>query len=257
VTPAPSPAPRALRVASFNIRNGRALDGRNSWWCRRRATAAAIAGLGADVVGLQEAFGFQLRWLLGQLVGVAAVVVGRDDGRRGEHSPIVARTATVRTLSDRTRWFGATPDTVGTRLPEARFPRIATVAELEVVATGAHVQVVCTHLDASDRGRRLTSAEQLVTWLDPSLPRVIVGDLNARPGAPELEPLLAAGYRHALPADAGGTNHDFTGRTDGKRIDHILVSADIEVVDAHVEHPRPFGRLPSDHWPVVADLLIP
>jgi endonuclease/exonuclease/phosphatase family metal-dependent hydrolase len=247
----------SLRVATFNIRNGRALDGRNAWWCRRRATAAAIAGLGADVVGLQEAYGFQLRWLVGRLDGVAAVGRGRDDGKRGERTPLVTRSATVRVLSERTRWYGDTPDQPGTKLPDARFPRVATIAELEVLATGGRVQVVCTHLDAHDRGRRRASAEQLVTWLDLSLPRVIVGDLNAVPGTPELEPLLAAGYLPALPPGAGGTNHDFTGRTDGKRLDHILVSPDIEVLDAQVEHPQPFGRLPSDHWPVVADLVLP
>jgi endonuclease/exonuclease/phosphatase family metal-dependent hydrolase len=246
-----------LRVATFNIRNGRALDGRNTWWCRRRAVAAAIAGLGADVIGLQEAYRFQLRWLLRHLDGVAAVGAGRDDGRRGEHTPLVTRSSAVRVLAERTRWFSGAPDAPGTKLPDARFPRIATIAEVEVLSTGARAQVACTHLDAHDRGRRVASAEQLVTWLDPSLPRIVLGDLNAVPGSPELEPLLAAGYRSALPAGAGGTNHDFTGRTDGRRLDHILVSPEIEVAGAQIEHPRPSGRLPSDHWPVVADLVLP
>jgi endonuclease/exonuclease/phosphatase family metal-dependent hydrolase len=51
-----------------------------------------------------------------------------------------------------------------------------------------------------------------------------------------------------------GTTHHFSGRIDGRQIDHILVSREIDVLDAQVAHPRPFGRLPSDHWPVVARL---
>ncbi|HJR24407.1 MAG TPA: endonuclease/exonuclease/phosphatase family protein, partial [Acidimicrobiales bacterium] len=54
-----------LRVATFNVRNGRALDGFvRAWPFRRRAVVAAIASLDADVVGLQEAYRFQLRSLL-------------------------------------------------------------------------------------------------------------------------------------------------------------------------------------------------
>jgi endonuclease/exonuclease/phosphatase family metal-dependent hydrolase len=246
-----------LRVASFNVRNGRALDGRNSWPCRRRAAAAAVAGLDADVVGLQEVFAFQQRSLLRRLDGYVAVGRGRDDGRRGERTPLLLREATVRAVAHATRWYGDDPDRPGTRLPGARFPRIATLATVEVRATGALAQVVCTHLDASRRDARRAAAEQLAGWLDPSLPRVVVGDLNARPDAPELAPLLAVGLRHALPPAAGGTNHDFTGRTDGQRIDHILVSEEVEVLAAEVAHPRPGGRLPSDHWPVVADLVLP
>jgi endonuclease/exonuclease/phosphatase family metal-dependent hydrolase len=245
-----------LRIATFNIRNGRAYDGRNSWPCRRRAAAAAITGLEADIVGLQEVFAFQLRSLLRRLDGCSALGAGRDDGRRGERTPLVLRDATVRAVSHATRWYGDDPDQPGTRLPGARFPRIATLAVVEVRATGAHLQVACTHLDAASPANRTASAEQLVGWLDPALPRVVVGDLNARPDAPELAPFLAAGLRQALPADAGGTNHDFTGRTDGQRIDHILVSEEVEVVAARIDHSRPAGRLPSDHWPVVADLRL-
>jgi endonuclease/exonuclease/phosphatase family metal-dependent hydrolase len=246
-----------LRVATFNIRNGRAWDGRNSWPCRRRATAAAIAGLDADVVGLQEVFAFQQRSLLRQLDGYAAVGRARDDGRRGERTPLLLREASVRAISHVTRWYGDDPDRPGTRLPEARFPRIATLAEIEVRPSGARAQVVCTHLDAASAANREAAAEQLAGWLDPALPHIVVGDLNAGPGAAALAPLLAAGLSQALPADAGGTNHDFTGRTDGQRIDHILVSAGIEVLDARIDHARPGGRLPSDHWPVVADLRLP
>jgi endonuclease/exonuclease/phosphatase family metal-dependent hydrolase len=246
-----------LRVATLNIRNGRAFDGRNSWVCRRRATAAAIAGLDADVVGLQEVFAFQQRSLLRRLDGYEALGAGRDDGRRGERTPLLVRQATVQAVSHTTRWYGDEPDQPGTRLPGARFPRVATLAVVEVRSTGARAQVVCTHLDAASASNRQAAAAQLAAWLDPALPQIVVGDLNARPDAAELAPLLAAGLRHALPPDAGGTNHDFTGRTDGQRIDHVLVSAGVEIRSARIDHTRPGGRLPSDHWPVVADLRLP
>ena len=82
---------------------------------------------------------------------------------------------------------------------------------------------------------------------------IVVGDFNAVPSDVEAwAPLFAAGLEPALAADAPGTAHDFTGRTDVPRLDHILVSRHWEVHDAGVVTARPRGRLPSDHWPVRA-----
>jgi endonuclease/exonuclease/phosphatase family metal-dependent hydrolase len=244
----------ALRVASFNLRNGRALDGRHAWPFRRRVTAEAVDGLHADLAGLQEAYGCQWRYLVRRLDRYDAVGRGRDP-RGGEAAPLLLARERVRALEHRTRWFGDTPDRPGARLPGARHPRIATIASVEVDGT-TRVQVANVHLDSVSVERRLRSTTQLVGWLDPEVPGIVLGDLNAGPDAPELQPLLDAGFRHALPAGAGGTAHQWTGRTDGPRIDHILVRGDIAVAGAEVQHPRPGGRLPSDHWPVVADLLV-
>ena len=45
--------PPALRVATFNVRNGIAFDGLDSWPLRRHTTAQAVAGLDADLIALQ------------------------------------------------------------------------------------------------------------------------------------------------------------------------------------------------------------
>ncbi|HET9444095.1 MAG TPA: endonuclease/exonuclease/phosphatase family protein [Acidimicrobiales bacterium] len=245
-----------LRVATFNIRNGRALDGWNSWPFRRRAVADTIANLDADLLGLQEVFAFQLRWLRGRLPGYLDVGAGRGV-RGGERCPVLFRAGRARLLDHRTRWFGEEPDHPGSRLPGARFPRIATVCRLELVPGGRHLQLACTHLDERAERRRIRSAEQLAGWLDPDLPRIVVGDLNAEPGSPVLAELESAGLRPALPADApGGTSHRFSGSREGRRIDHVLVSGHFEVVAASVAHAVVGERLPSDHWPVVAELRL-
>ena len=53
------------------------------------------------------------------------------------------------------------------------------------------------------------------------------------------------------------THHSFSGRVKGTRIDHILVPGGVQVTDARIVHDRPSGRLPSDHWPVVATVSVP
>ncbi len=244
-----------LRVASFNVRYGRAPDGRHAWWLRRRACAAAVRGLAADVLALQEVLPGQRRYLERRLPGGVWCGRGRDAGG-GEASPVVVADARLAVHDHVTRWYGATPDEPGTRLPGASHPRVATLARVEVRATGQVLQVVSTHLDQRSDERRAASITQLAGWLDPAVPRIVLGDLNCGPDDPVLAPLLDAGLRHALPDDGCGSVHGFRGTTAGPRIDHILVSDDLEVGAAGVEHPRPWHQLPSDHWPVVADLAL-
>jgi endonuclease/exonuclease/phosphatase family metal-dependent hydrolase len=245
-----------IRVCSFNLRNGLAFDGCNSWPCRRRATLAVLAGIDADVAGLQEAFGFQAHYLARHLPDVGVSGDGRSARRRGERCCVLHREATLELVSADTRWFGEHHHHPGTRLPGASFPRVATIVELAIRATGQRFRFVNTHLDEHRDDNRVRAAEQLVEWLGDG-PAVLAGDLNATPTSEAVRTLEAAGLRQALPPDAGGTNHGFTGRTDGRRIDHILVSGHWEVADGRVVTERPGGRLPSDHWPVVADLRLP
>jgi endonuclease/exonuclease/phosphatase family metal-dependent hydrolase len=229
----------ALVVASFNLRNGRAFDWLHSWPFRRGATAEVVRGLDADVLGLQEAYGFQLHSLLRRVDGYVAVGDGRNGGRRGERTPVLVR---GQVESHVTRWF----DVQG-----GRFPRIATTAR--VVVRDTALTFTSTHLDESSGERRAASLEQLVSWLatEPG-PHVVVGDFNATLDAPMFDGFAALGLRSALPAEARGTSHHFTGRFDGRRIDHIFVPVSAQVLDASVVH----GPMASDHWPVRARVLL-
>ncbi|MGC4937633.1 endonuclease/exonuclease/phosphatase family protein [Kribbella sp. DT2] len=240
-----------LRVATFNIRNSSAPDGDDSWPVRRESTVAAIEELAADVVGLQEVLPDQLAYLRERFSGWEIVGVGRDDGvSGGEHSVVMVRPGPWAVKSFETRWLSPTPETPGSVGWDADLTRIATLVRLE--SAGLRVGVLNTHYDHLGEVARLESSRLLDQWATPDHPWILMGDLNAEPGSPPLEVLTAAGWTDALPADAGGTFHDFTGVA-GERIDHILVKR-LQVVEAAVAHHRPGGRLPSDHWPVAATL---
>lgn len=245
---------RRLRVATFNIRNGRAFDRANSWPLRRRATLATLAHLDADIVGLQEVYGFQLRWLLRRLPGYVAVGDGRNGSGRGERSPVLLRTSAAQLMEARTHWYGGGGP--GSRLPGAQFPRVATVVDLVVEPSGPTVQVVNTHLDEASEASRLRSAEEVLTLLETDTPQLILGDFNARPDSPVLARLIGAGLRPVAPADGAGTAHRFRGGTEGPQLDHILVSRHWTNNGCVVATDRTSRRLPSDHWPLVADLSL-
>ena len=74
--------------------------------------------------------------------------------------------------------------------------------------------------------------------------------------------LLAAGLRDPLGhlgagGPGAGTHHRWDGRTDWTRIDFVLVTQEWRVRSAAVVQDPVDGRLPSDHWPVIASIALP
>jgi endonuclease/exonuclease/phosphatase family metal-dependent hydrolase len=251
-----------LRVATFNIRNSSAPDGDNSWVLRREATAAAIEALEADVVGLQEVLPDQLEYLRERFAEYEIVGAGRDDGvHAGEHSVVMVRPGDWRVESHETRWLSTKPTTPGSVGWDADLTRIATLVRL-AHPDGALVGIANTHYDHLGEVAQLESSKLIDRWTaaEPERCWVVLGDLNVEPDSLPLKVFREAGWLDAVPAEAGGTFHDFSGATDRERIDHIFVKRSRSagkswrVVDAEVSHYRPGGRLPSDHWPVVATL---
>ena len=244
-----------LRVATFNIRTARGRDGRDRWRRRRDICVAAIRGFSADVVGLQEVRPRQLADLRRAFPAATLVGEGRDQRGGGEHATVLVRAGGWQIESSETRWLSTNPNRPGSIGWDARLTRVVTLARLR---RGAHrLGVANTHFDQG-RLARERSAALIVEWLaeEPDRPWIVLGDLNDVPGSPALRLLAEAGYRDPLPRDAGGTEHGFTGAIDRKRIDYVLAGPGVEVSAAWISHHRPWGALPSDHWPVVADLVV-
>ncbi len=254
--------PAPLRVATFNIRTGLGRDGRNSWPLRSGVCAASIAGLAADVVGLQEVHAFQERGLARRLPGYAGAGAGRSDGRcRGERCTVAYLTSRLRLDAWTVRWFSDTPWAPGSRSWGNPITRIATLCRFSDLRTGHRFGVANAHWDGASAASRSRSAEALLDWLDPRLPWIVLGDLNATAGDPSLARLVGGGLRDTLAhlgerGPLAATHHRWDGSTDGTRIDYVLVGDGWDVLEARIDHARPYGRLPSDHWPVVADVSL-
>jgi len=246
-----------MRVATYNIRNGRAIDPSSFWWARRRSLAAVIDRIDADIWAFQEAYDFQRRYIRRRVLAGelwSDVGDGRNGGGRGEQVPIFFRRATLSAQSDSTRWFGGSPDVPGSRQQGAAMPRIATSVEL-VLPDDRVVQIVNLHLDHQEAERRAASISQLVEWfIDRRTPRptIIMGDFNGPRTEDGFDALREAGMQSALPDDAGPTSNGFGRRLDEQhQIDHVFVSSDFVVRAATVD--RSAGHA-SDHYPVVVDL---
>lgn len=258
-----TPPSLSLTVACFNIRNGLALDGRNHWLLRRRRTLRWIRDLDADVLGLQEVHGFQRRAIARALPDHALAGRGRGARGMGEQVPILLRPPlSIEEIEH--RWFGDTPTVPGTLLAGSRPPRITTTVTARHPASGMRFRVLNTHLDHRDETNRVASARQLVRDVRTDLPAILLGDFNTRPGSSGVFEVLAdAGWRRLRYEGSSfngwrhGTDHP------SGQIDQILVrDGDGDGDDDDVRWVGENARLvttsadllPSDHWPLVADL---
>ncbi len=86
-------------------------------------------------------------------------------------------------------------------------------------------------------------------------PLVVAGDLNAPDDSPVVQALLAAGLADSFSTSGRGFGftygHSMRAGLSFLRIDHILASRDVTVVDSFVGE----GRA-SEHRPVIADLIL-
>lgn len=235
-------------VMTFNLRNSAMRDrGERSWASRRKVAIATIRGQAPDVVGFQEVSPRQRADLEEGLVGYHSRGTGRDGGGRGEQCPIFWKMER-RALDSGTFWLSPTPQRPS-RGWDARMRRICTWVSFEGLT------VFNTHLDFAGRESRRQALRLIDRRARGSV--VVMGDFNERPGSPTLESLgLIDAYDVIHPDSREFTTfHSFQGteRKVGPRLDYIMVSPDLEVVNAEIVQ-SVASRLPSDHAAVVARL---
>jgi endonuclease/exonuclease/phosphatase family metal-dependent hydrolase len=262
-TQAPPRAP--ITVMTFNIRYGTANDGDNRWAARKDFLIDVIREQAADVIGLQEALDFQIDEITAALPVYAVIGVGRNDAaRKGEYAAILFRRDRFQVADAGTFWFSDTPSVVASTSWGNRITRICTWARL-VDRDGRAFWHANVHLDHESQPSREKSAQLLRRRIDerafPKEPVVVTGDFNAGEANPAVMAMTAGGafvdtFRVKYPDEkVAGT---FTGfdatKINGEKIDYIFAPAGSDVLSAGIVRTARAGRLPSDHFPVVAQV---
>ncbi|MFG3282649.1 endonuclease/exonuclease/phosphatase family protein [Streptomyces sp. NPDC048111] len=243
-----------LRVATYNVHAGAGLDG--VFDLDRQA--AALRALHADVIGLEEV---DVHWgARSQDRDVAAELAARL-GMRVSFAPIYSldpvqpggprREFGVAVLS-RYPVLGAENHEItrlSTQDPHPVPEPAPGFGEVRVRVRGVPVHVYVTHLDyrgdPSVRVAQVADTRRIMN-ADRHARKVLLGDFNAVPSAPELAPL----WRELTDAEPGAGT--FPADVPDRRIDFVAVERGVvRVRDAAVAE-----TLASDHRPVVADLLI-
>ncbi len=260
-----------LRLMTYNIRFDNPADQGTqiSWTARRDRVASVIRFHRPAVFGIQEGLLHQVMDLEDRLDGYEWVGVGRKSGG-DEYSAIFYRTGRVELLAHDTFWLSTTPNEPGSKSWEAGLPRIATWVRVRDRTTGDTLLVVNTHFDHESQEARTKSA-RLIAQAVPGLARnasaAVMGDLNAEPDAPAIDalqgPEAPGTLRDAITVTEtphhgpiSTFNHFNPTVLPERRIDYVFVSADVRVLRHGHLGTRWGGHFPSDHLPVVVDLLL-
>ncbi len=261
-----------LRLMSFNIRNGRAKDGENKWENRKDFVCDVIKESSSDIIGLQEAFHFQLEYIKKKLPYLSAIGEGRDGGKNGEYSAILFRSRRFSVKDSGTFWLSDTPE-IKSKGWGNRYLRICTWACLNDLQTGELFYVYNTHFDHQSQNARFRSAKLIARRISERkhpAPFVLMGDFNANEdndvvvylkggkvsGESEKSPIqLEDSFRVLHPADKDvGTGGGFDGRKNGPKIDYIFIPQGWKTTQAAIIRIDREGKFPSDHFPVFAEI---
>lgn len=262
-----------LHVMSFNIRFGTANDGKDSWPFRHQLVAETIKKFNPDLLGVQEALGFQIAYLQTNLEDYAFHGAGRDDGKKkGEFCGIYYREDRFEKLDAGHFWLSETPDEPGSVSWDSSLTRMASWVKLKDKRNDRVLVFINTHFDHRGAKARFESAKLIRAFAnkqDKDTAIIITGDFNAGEGSKPYSAFikrdadledgqrkLLDAYRLAHPdkQEKEGTFNGFRGNAGGSRIDWVLHDDQFKVISSDIDRHHDEDRYPSDHFPVNAVL---
>jgi len=263
--------PEPMRVMTFNIRLDSPNDGANIWNNRRANLVSMIRFHKADIIGFQEAQKHQIDFILQSLPEYGWFGVGRDDGKQqGEFSAIFYRKDRFDTLKTSTFWCSKTPEHPGLGW-DAAYQRIVTYGKMKDNRNNVVFYLFNTHLDNEGKIARIESAKLIKTRMQlycGNFPVILTGDFNSTPNSEPYQIISSPDTNASItlvdsrtiskskPHGPSGTftGFDINAKPDAP-IDFIFVKKGISVLSHGTLSDSFDGYLPSDHYPVLAEIV--
>jgi endonuclease/exonuclease/phosphatase family metal-dependent hydrolase len=254
-----------LRVMTYNVRFATDTPP-NAWPDRLPMMKQLIRRQSPDVLGVQEPVWRQIRDLDGALPEYDWVGMGCLGGTRSGFTAIFYRKDRLELLDFGYFWLSDTPDVIGSSTWGNEDVRMVTWSKLRDRRDGRVFYQVNTHFDNYSENARVKSARLVlgrVRAFEAGIPVLLTGDFNAatktRPYAILTGPDAftdtwpTARRRGPQYGTFGGWRSPVPG---GDRIDWILARGEIDTLWTAVDSYEGDGQYPSDHFPVIADILI-
>jgi endonuclease/exonuclease/phosphatase family metal-dependent hydrolase len=263
-----SSAARSVNVLSFNIRYNNPDDGEHAWPNRKGMVASVVRFHAADLIGMQEVLRSQIDDLTVLLPNYSWYGVGRNDGKNsGEFSPIFYRRDRFQLLDSGEFWLSKNPDQIGSKSWDAALPRIATWVKFRDRESKQEFIHLNTHFDHRGEVARARSAALILDrlkTLSGNMPVVVTGDFNVPPESEAYATMTSMLVDSKLesvsePHGPEGTFGGFTVKVGdtGDRIDYVFVAEGTKVLRYAALSDQWDGRYPSDHLPVLAEIIWP
>ncbi len=255
------------KVMTYNIRVDFGGDGENNWEFRRDFLAQQIQFYEPDFVGTQEGKAHQLNYIDSTLTNYKFIGISRDNSKtEGEFSAIFYNFKKFKLIKEGTFWLSPTPEKPSKGW-DAAYERICTHGLFENIKTKQQFYVFNTHFDHIGETARIKSAELIlekITAINTArLPFVVTGDFNCESNSKSYE-LLSNQLNDSKKVSIEkpfGPSGTFSGFEFHKPvttlIDYIFTSkGNIKVQKYAVLSDSKDCKYPSDHLPVVAELIV-
>ncbi len=255
-----------LRVMTFNLRFENDRDGPNAWEHRKEMVAALIDRYSPDILGTQEGKWPQLLYLAEMLPEYRLCVDDRPFDPKIQCPTLFVRKSRFRILNHNDIWLSETPDIYLSKSWDSAFPRMMSYCRMIDDTGSMHLYAGVTHLDHMGVAARVNQARIIASWAGKMQePVILMGDFNEAPAsdvhriltAPETKLFDTWQVLEKPEDETSYTHHGFTGKPRHARMDWVLADASFRVTDARILRDAEDGAYPSDHFPYMADLVMP
>jgi endonuclease/exonuclease/phosphatase family metal-dependent hydrolase len=254
-----------LRVMTFNVRYPSQGDGANRWEARRDVLVKTIRLKNPDLVGTQELFEEQGRYIVEQAPDYAWFGLSRRGNHEDEHMGVFYRKSRLTPVESGNFWLSETPEVPGSKSWDMSLPRMVTWARFKT-SKGARFVYYNTHFPhrQQDHAARLECARLIasrIAALAGNEPFLLTGDFNEASGGEAyavLTSVLTDAWTAARKRNGPeGTFHGFRGTPrQGGRIDWILYRGPWKSLETETVTYNENGHYPSDHFPVFSELKL-
>lgn len=255
-----------ITIGTFNIRYDNPRDTGNLWVNRAPVVSNLIRFHRFDILGVQEGLKNQLEDINNALPEYARYGKGRDDGQdAGEHSAIFYKKDRFKLLKSGDFWLSETPDVPGKGWDVTCCNRICSWVYLQDLKTKKQFYAFNVHFDHQGVIARRESGKLMlkkIREIAGTAPVLLTGDLN---GSRESEWYKTIATSEVLTDVYSKVKFPYANNSSGNGfrvprgqsvIDHIFMSKQFTASRWGILTDTYYGKFPSDHFPVLAEVEI-
>lgn len=253
-----------ITIGTFNIRYDNPGDTGNLWINRAPIVANLIRFHKFDVLGVQEGLKNQLDDITNALPEYARYGKGRDDGKEaGEHSAIYYKKDRFKLVKSGDFWLSETPDVPGKGWDATCCNRICSWVYLEDLKTKKQFYAFNVHFDHQGVVARIESSKLILKKINEiagNKPVLLTGDFNGGRDS-EWYKLIATSTvltdvhsKVKFPYANNASFSSFKTPLGQGVIDHIFMSKQFTATRWGILTDTYFGKFPSDHFPILAEV---
>lgn len=240
------------------------------WNKRKKWIAEIIKRYQPDVVGTQEMMPHTFRDLM-EYLSDEYDAYGKPISE-GNHTEICMIFIKKKKLKIKTKNYfmiSETPDEYGSKGWDAEYKRSCSWIEVADRKTDQSLfRIFNTHLDHMGVQARVEGSKLILNQIEKvnhikKLPYILTGDFNSTPESnwisPLLESSLSNSYHDLLQTknkDKLATFNRFIGQREGSPIDYIFAGESLQIKHSQIIRDTVEGGYPSDHYPVMSEILL-